>query len=169
MKKRILSLILACTMVFPVLCVSATAAEPSTESGAFSGVAVPNYLYNDYFTGGTGILNTIAGNMSKIDPISSGSVSENAKVTSVELKVSVSKGSTGFYLVVTSPKKTVAKTYVEGSFTNSVTRYITLDDFNGENPSGTWYIYIYNTGTSFLDVATATVYMTVRYGYDSYA
>lgn len=169
MKKRILSLILACTMVFSVLCVSAAAAEPSTESGASSSVAVPNYLYNDYFTGGTGILNTIAGNISKIDPVSSGSLSVNAKVTSVELRVAVSKGSTDFYLGVISPKGTVVETYVIGSYTNSVTRYITLDDFNGEDPYGTWYIYIYNTGTAFTDVATATVNMTVRYGYDSYA
>lgn len=169
MKKRILSLILACTMVLSVLCVSAAAAESSTESSSFSGVAVPNYIYNDYFTGGTGILNTMAGNPSKIDPVSSGSLSATAKVTSVELSVAVSKGSTDFYLVVISPEGRVIKTYVLGSYTSSVTRKITLDDFNEEDPYGTWYIYIYNTGTAFTDVATATVNMTVKYGYNSYA
>lgn len=169
MKKRVLSLILACTMVFSILCVSAAAAEPSADTGASSGVADPNYIYNGYFTGGTGILNTIAGNMSKIDPISSGSLPATAKVTSVELSVSVSKGSTDFYLVVVSPEGNVVKTYVLGSYTNTVLRKITLDDFNGEDPYGTWYIYIYNTGTSFLDVATATVNMIGWYGYNSYA
>ena len=42
-----------------------------------------------------------------------------------------------------------------------------LDDFNGENPSGTWQIYIVNSGTTthgnIYPVSTVTVGLTVYY------
>ena len=47
---------------------------------------------SNYFSGGTGMLNTMAGKPSKLDPVSSGSVPDKASVTDVELHVTVSSG-----------------------------------------------------------------------------
>jgi hypothetical protein len=168
MKKRTLSLITACVMVFSVLCIPVAAANISTEPNASAGAVEQTYLYNNYFSGGSGTLNTVAGAQSKIASVSSGGLSVNAKVTSVALSITISKGSTDFYVVITSPEGSRIQTYVAGSNTSTVTRNLTLNDFNNEYPKGTWNIYIYNTGTTYTEVATATINMTVNYGYDNY-
>ena len=46
---------------------------------------------------------------------------------------------------------------------------LVFDEFNDFYPKGTWKIYIYNRGSAFTDVSTATARITVNYGYDSYS
>lgn len=46
---------------------------------------------------------------------------------------------------------------------------VEFDEFNDFYPKGTWKIYIYNRGSAFTDVSTATARITVNYGYDSYS
>lgn len=158
MKKRIMSLGLAVLMLCSMMSVSAFAAVPTAED-----MVDPAYIYNDYFTGGTGTMNSMAGTQSRIFTASSGGISDNARVTSVELNVTVSRGSIPFYIVVVDPNGAWAEQYV------SVSGRLVFDDFNGRYPEGTWQIYIYNEGSAFTDVSTASAGITVYYGYDSYA
>jgi hypothetical protein len=118
-------------------------------------LAVQVSAATNYFSGSTGTMNSLNGNQSAAWPISSGSVSgTNPVVTSVKLNITVSSGSSAFYIYVVSPQGTTASVLV-GNKTP------TLNNFNGENPSGTWQVYIITTGT----VSTATARMTVNYSY----
>lgn len=134
-----------------------------TSVAAAENMISPMYLYNDYFTGGTGTMNSMAGSHSKIFNASSGSISTNARVTNVELNVTVSRGSIPFYIVVESPNGYQAERYI------STSGKVEFDEFNDFYPKGTWKIYIYNRGSAFTDVSTATARITVNYGYDSYS
>ena len=159
MKKRAISAILVCLMLCAMLGTpaSATAVADAADSAA------PAYLYNNYFTGGTGTMNSMSGSKSKVFNASSGGLSDNARVTSVELNVTVSRGSIPFYIVLTDPVGHEYEQYV------SATSRFTITAFNGYYPGGTWKIYIYNNGVDFTDVSTATASIRVNYGYDSYA
>ena len=158
MKKRITLLCLIILMLCAMCGTSVFAAELPSEN-----MVSPMYLHNDYFTGGTGTMNSIAGSQSKIFNSSSGSISANARVTNVELNVTVSRGSIPFYIVVESPNGYQAERYI------STSGKVEFDEFNDFYPKGTWKIYIYNRGSAFTDVSTATARITVNYGYDSYS
>jgi len=157
MKKRIMSLGLAVLMLCSMMSVSAFAAAPATED-----MVDPAYIFNDYFVGGTGTMNSMAGTQSRIFTASSGGISPNARVTSVELNVTVSNGSIPFYIVVQAPNGFYAERYIRSSCE------VVFDEFNDMYPKGTWQIYIYNEGSVFTDVSTASAGITVNYGYDSY-
>ena len=159
MKQRIASVLLACLMLCAMLGVPANAAEAV---GSPDHVA-PAYIYNNYFSGGTGTMNSMAGSKSRVFTVTSGGLSDNARVTSVELSVTVSRGSIPFYIVITDPMGHEYEQYV------SATSRFTITAFNEFYPGGTWQIYIYNEGVDFTDVSTATASMRVNYGYDSYA
>lgn len=155
MRKKVLSLFVACVMVLS-LCPAAFAADVLVTEEANSAIAP---LSTNWFSGGTGTLNTIAGRESEYDPVSSGSVPDGAGVTDVEVRVTVSRGSIPFYLTVVAPDGESASRYVSGSTT------LSFDEFNNLNPEGTWYIYICNDGEMFTDVSTASARMTVTYSY----
>ena len=159
MKQRISSLLLACLMLCTMLGTPASAMEVTSSPDA----AVPAYIYNNYFSGGTGTMNSMSGSKSKVFTVSSGGLSDNARVTSVELSVTVSRGSIPFYIVITDPVGHEYEQYVSAS-----SRF-TITAFNDLYPGGTWRIYIYNEGVDFTEVSTATANMRVNYGYDSYA
>ena len=110
MKKRITSLCLIVLMLCAMCGTSVFAAELPSEN-----MISPMYLHSDYFTGGTGTMNSIAGSQSKIFNASSGSISANARVTNVELNVTVSRGSIPFYIVVESPNGYQAERYISTS------------------------------------------------------
>lgn len=158
MKKKIFSLLTMCLLLCSLLVtpVSAVQAAETTSNEASKGIS--RYSTN-YFSGITGTMNTMAGTQSKIFNVSSGSVSTNAKVTTVELNVTVSRGSIPFYIVVKCPSGKYVEKYVSAS------GKITLTDFKDVSPKGTWQIYIYNMGSAFTDVSTATARMTVNYQY----
>ena len=77
MKKRAISALLICLMLCTMLGTpaSATAATNATDTAA------PAYLYNNYFTGGTGTMNSMSGSKSKVFTASSGGLSDNARVS----------------------------------------------------------------------------------------
>ena len=159
MKKRAISAILVCLMLCAMLGTPASAMGVADAADS----AAPAYLYNNYFTGGTGTMNSMSGSKSKVFNASSGGLSDNARVTSVELNVTVSRGSIPFYIVLTDPVGHEYEQYV-----SAISRF-TITAFNGYYPGGTWKIYIYNNGVDFTDVSTATASIRVNYGYDSYA
>lgn len=156
MRKTILSLVLVCAVFFSS-CPAAFAA--GTDAYVESGQSIVVPLSTNWFSGGTGTLNSISGRESEHDPISSGSVPAGAGVTDVEVRVTVSRGSIPFYLTVISPDGESASRYVSGSTT------LSFDEFDTLNPKGTWYIYICNDGELFTDVSTASARMTVTYSY----
>ena len=158
MKKRMMSICLVVLMLCSMFGISASATQFNTES-----IINPMYIYKNYFTGGTGIMNSMAGSQSKTFNASSGSISENACVTAVELNVTVSRGSIPFYIVVVDPNGHQAERYISAS------SRVKFDEFNDYYAKGTWKIYIYNRGSAFTDVSTATARITVNYGYDSYS
>lgn len=158
MGKKLLALVAVCAMMF-TMSTTALAAAPDDAAQEVQVQESVVARASNYFTGGTGTLNTMAGNPSKLDPVSSGSVPDNSSVTNVEVHVSVSRGSMPFYLVVVSPDGYQAERYV------SATTTLNFDEFNGKDPYGKWFIYIYNMGSAFVDVSTATARMTVQYNY----
>lgn len=158
MKKKLISLFSVCFILCSLFATPVSAAEfmPTSETTQVSAIAP--YATN-YFSGGTGTMNTMAGSQSKIFNVSSGSVPKEAVVTDVTLNVTVSRGSIPFYIVVKDPAGHSAEKYIRSS------GRITFTEFNGKDPKGTWQIYIYNTGAGFQDVSTATARMTVNYQY----
>lgn len=131
-------------------------------AAAFSN-ALPSLHPIDLLIGIAGAAIIRLGSQSKIFNASSGSISANARVTNVELNVTVSRGSIPFYIVVESPNGYQAERYI------STSGKVEFDEFNDFYPKGTWKIYIYNRGSAFTDVSTATARITVNYGYDSYS
>lgn len=156
MRKTILSLVLVCAVFFGS-CPAAFAAGTDAYVESEQSIVVP--LSTNWFSGGTGTLNSISGRESAHDPVSSGSIPDGARVTEVEVSVTVSRGSIPFYLIVKEPNGETAQRYISGN------GGVTFDEFEGKNPYGTWYIYIKNTGSGFTDVSTASARMTVNYSY----
>ena len=78
-----------------------------------------------------------------------------AEVTKVTLNVTVSSGSSGFYIFVECPDGTYAERYVSRS------GQITITDLNGHLAYGKWKISIMSVG----QVSTATARMRVDYSY----
>ena len=160
MKKKFLSLLTACLLMSSFCVTSVSAAEPVaavqevevTDTSAYATVS-------DYYRGSTGTMNSMAGAQSRVFSITSRVLPSNAVVTLADLNVRVSSGSVPFYLVVAAPSGNQYQMYVDSSTS------LTTDSFEGEPAKGTWQLLIYNTGSSFTDVSTATVSMTVYYQY----
>lgn len=156
--KKLMSIItcmaLCVMMVMPVSAAEITPVDNTVVSSEYDNGVMP--LSTNYFTGSTSRMNSLNGVMSGMSKISSGSISVgNPSVTSVSLNVTVSSGSSSFYLYVVSPSGKSASKLVRSSGT------VTFSEFNGEDPTGSWYVYIITTGT----VSTATARMTVNYSY----
>jgi hypothetical protein len=118
--------------------------------------STPVFAATNYFTGQTGVMNALNGGTSAAWNISSGSVTgDTPQVTSVTLYVTKSTGSSPFYIYVRNPSGTTTA----GSYVGSTS--LTLTNFNGQNPQGTWQVWIETTGT----VSTATASMRVNYSY----
>jgi len=143
MSKKASARVVSVFIVFAVIC---------------SMLSVQAFAATDYFSGMTGKMNALGtanGGASAAWNISSGSISSiNAKVTNVTLNVTVSSGSSPFYIYVKSPFGSIFNRYV-GSTS------VTFSEFSGENPKGTWQVWIVTTGT----VSTATATMKVNYSY----
>ena len=156
--KKLLSLItcfaLCAMLVMPVSAAEIKAADFETVEDVDASGKAATYSTN-YFTGQTRKMNSWEGTESVRSPISSGSIPEGAVVKGITLNVTVSSGSSGFYLLVESPQGDVVSTYVSRS------GEIKISEFNGDPASGTWYVSIISVGT----VATATARMRVDYSY----
>lgn len=110
---------------------------------------------SNYFSGQTKKMNSLNGTESAASSISSGSINSEAKVTKVTLNVTVSSGSSGFYIIVEDPYGNYAEKYVSRS------GEVTFDEFNGLYAKGTWKVSIQTVGM----VSTATARMRVDYAY----
>lgn len=156
--KKFLSLItcfaLCAMLVMPVSAAEVKATETVSVEDVTIGSRAAAYS-TDYFTGQTRKMNSWEGTESVRSPISSGSIPENAVVKGITLNVTVSSGSSGFYLLVESPQGDVVSKYVSRS------GEIKITEFNGDPARGTWYVSIISVGT----VSTATARMRVDYSY----
>lgn len=120
----------------------------------------------NYFSKTTPKLNAINGNISRIASLSSGSVSGTERsITQVSLYLNVSSGSDPFDVHIVSPE---GYEYVFTPSTTSKTYNITY--FNGEDPKGTWSVYIENQGFSYnpnhiYPASTATATLKATYSY----
>lgn len=147
MKKIIsyfLSGIVLCTalLVTPVSAAEVAPAEETITINSTVSVRATNY-----WTKTTTKLNSVYGTVSNISTVSSGSVSgSNPQILKIEVYSRVSSGSDSFYLYVEDGNGNVNYTTVSKSGT------ITINDFNGFDPSGKWKIWIVTKGT------VATVY-----------
>ncbi|MBD5466499.1 MAG: hypothetical protein HDR22_11960 [Lachnospiraceae bacterium] len=147
MKKKVFTTVLACFMACLMF-------------------SMPVLASSNYFTKSTAKLNAMDGNVSAIKSFTSGSVSgTNPKITQVKVYLNVASGTDPFTFYLKSPEGTVAELYPS---TKSGTYYIT--DFNGENPSGTWYVQIENQGITYdpnklYPASTVTPSVTVTYSY----
>lgn len=117
----------------------------------------------NYFSRSSGTMNAILGGFSSQWPASSGTVlGTNPQVTSVTVRLVVSSGSSPVYLWVENPANPGSSATLVYKGTYGVgTHNITLTEFNGKNPKGTWYMWIETTGA----VSTATSTITVNYKY----
>ena len=107
-------------------------------------------------------LNAYSGGSSTKSTVTSGTVGDNQSVTKVELRCTVSAGSDPYTLYVKSPEGSTE------SFVGPIpTDTITTTAFNGENPYGTWTIWIVNNNVSLngniRPVSTVTVRIKVIY------
>lgn len=100
-------------------------------------------------------MNSLHGKLSSSFNISSGSIPLGSEVSGVSLNITVSSGSSQFYIVVKEPNGYYDEQYASSSGTVSFTQFNNLD------PTGTWQVYIRTTGI----VSTATASMTVNYTY----
>lgn len=90
-------------------------------------------------------LNAINGGTSRYSSITSGSVSgSKPSITKVELYCNVDSGTDPYTIYVESPSGTTKS--ISGPTKGGT---ITITGFEGENPSGTWSIWIQNNGVSY--------------------
>ena len=155
MKKIIsyfLSGIVLCTalLVTPVSAAEVAPAEETITINSTVSVRATNY-----WTKTTTKLNSVYGTASNISTVSSGSVSgSNPQILKIEVYSRVSSGSDSFYLYVEDGNGNVNYTTVSKSGT------ITINDFNGFDPSGKWKIWIVTKGTVSTSTETIKVYYT---------
>lgn len=134
--KRVYVVVVACLMSCIMF------ATPALAAGSFSKTTTK--------------LNAYSGGISTKSKVTSGTVGDNQSITKVELRCNVSTGSDPYTLYVVSPEGTTA------SFAGPIpSDTITTTAFNGEDPYGTWTIWIKNNGVStngnIYPVSTVTV------------
>lgn len=122
-------------------------------------VSVPVFAANSLFSKTTVKLNAVNGGLSKVSSLSSGSVPAGSVITKVELYCNVASGTDPYTIYVESPSGTMA--IISGPISNST---VTTSVFNGENPYGTWKIWIRNLGVSYSGhpIPTSTVTVTLK-------
>lgn len=144
--KRIFPVVMACMMVCLMF-------------------ATPVPAATNNFSKTTVKLNAISGGLSRQSKVTSGSVSgTNPSITKVELFCNVSSGTDPYTLYVLSPDGTTET--ISGP---SKSGTVTITGFEGEDPYGTWTIWIKNSGISsngnIYPVSTVTVTLKVAYSY----
>lgn len=103
-----------------------------------------------YFTGQTGIMNSLYGSPSGRVSITSPILPSGSIVTGCTISFRVSAGSDPCYVYILSPDRTTIALgpYGAGTYTN-----VPISGFNGERAQGVWYIWVQTLGT----VSTVTV------------
>ena len=125
----------------------------------------PVFAASSNFSRQTVKLNAMSGGTSRESKVSSGSVlGDKPSITKVELYCNVSSGTDPYTIYVKSPSGTTKS--ISGP-TKSGT--ISIPGFEGENPGGTWTIWIKNSGIStngnIFPASTVTITLKVAYNY----
>lgn len=127
--------------------------------------ATPVLAATNCFSKTTVKLNAINGGTSRYGSITSGSVSGSSpSITKLELYCNVASGTDPYTIYVESPDGTIIS--IPGPTRSGS---ITIPVFEGENPSGTWTIWIQNDGVSYngniYPASTATFTLKICYSY----
>ena len=154
--KKIISYFLSGIVLFTALLVThVSAAEVAPAEETITINSTVSVRATNYWTKTTTKLNSVYGTASNISTVSSGSVSgSNPQILKIEVYSRVSSGSDSFYLYVEDGNGNVNYTTVSKSGT------ITINDFNGFDPSGKWKIWIVTKGTVSTSTETIKVYYT---------
>ena len=127
--------------------------------------AMPVYAASSSFSKTTVKLNAINGSSSVKSTLSSGSVlGSKRSINSVQLFCNVSSNSDPYTIYVQSPSGTVES--LSGPSRSST---VSVGGFLGEDPKGTWTVWIVNSGISYkgnvYPASTATITLKVSYTY----
>ena len=128
-------------------------------------LVIPVMAASSFFSKSTTKLNAFNGGTSSISTFTSGSVfGSDPTISDIRLSLNVSRGTDPYTLYIQSPEGTLVPFDGSASSTSFYT-----DAFQGENPSGTWRVYIQNSGIStngnVMPVSTVTITATVYYNY----
>lgn len=152
--RKVMSIII-CLAFCVMMAMPVSAAEEMPIENVIEKEEVHKTLSSNYFNKAFPELSSTSGNASKVVTITSGSISEGAQVTSISIYVRVSLGSSPLILYIQAPDGTIY------SFVITKNGTITINDFNGFDPSGTWKIWIETQGT----VSTISGTFKVNYSY----
>lgn len=120
---------------------------------------VPTYAATGYSSGSTKVMNSLNGIQSAKSPITCSPYDSNAKTSSVEVNVTVSSGSSPFYIIIESPDGTAKREKLITSSTK-----FTITDLTTTDAAGKWQVSIRTQGTQNV-VSTATATVKVNYTY----
>ncbi len=153
--KKVLSIVLCMSLC--IMCtLPISAAEVMPKKNGIEKEEVSTTSGSNYFSKILPKLNSINGTVSNVVTFSSGSISGSERVvTSISLYVRVSSGSDPFIIYIQAPDGTIY------SFVITTSGTITIDNFNGCDPKGSWKIWIETQGT----VSSATITAKICYDY----
>ena len=138
--KKVLSFVLCISLciiyTLPVSAVEMLPKEDVIEKEEISVTSSSNYYSKPLPT-----LSSINGTASRVATFTTGSISDGMQITSISLNIRVSTGCDPFMLYIQAPYGTIY------SFNLTKGGNITVDDFNGCDPSGSWKIWIETQGT----------------------
>lgn len=153
--KKIMSYLSGIALCAALLVTPVSAAEIVPSEEAITTESTDSVRATNYWTKTTTKLNSVYGAASNTSTVSSGSVSgTNPQISKIEVYSKVSSGSDSFYLYIEDGNGNVYYTTVSKSGT------ITINDFNGLDPSGKWKIWIVTKGTVSTSTETIKVYYT---------
>lgn len=139
---------LCITLAMPVLAAEILPKEAVIEKEEISVTSSSNYYSKALPT-----LSSINGTASRVATFTTGFISDGMQITSIILYIRVSTGCSPFMLYIQAPYGTIY------SFNLTKGGNITVDDFNGCDPSGIWKIWIETQGTA------STVNGTIKVSY----
>ena len=148
--KKVLSIIL-CMSLYIMCTLSVSAAEVMPKENVIEKEEINATSGSNYFRSQTIRLNSVNGGTPSKVSISTGSVSGN--ISSIVLNVRA--GGDPFKLYLQSPDGTLFWIVMDSS------GEIGIDNFNGQNLSGSWMIWIETLGTT----STATISTKINYDY----
>lgn len=152
--KKTISIFLTCLLLCFSVAMPVNAAEAEATSNLTSYVELARA--SSYFSKITPKLNSLTGTTASANLSSGTCLGTTQNITSVTVYCRVSSGSSPFTLKVKSPSGTIQ---TKNCGTSSTT--YTFTGFNGEDPDGTWTIYISTKGA----VSTVTSTLKTYYNY----
>ncbi len=152
--RKVFSMIL-CISLCIMYALPVSAAELMPKENIIEKEEISATSSSNYFSKALPMLSSTNGIASRVVTITSGSIVGSAQVTSIRLYVRVSSGSDPCILYIQAPDGTIY------SFVITKSGIITIDNFNGCDPSGNWKIWIETQGT----MSTVSGTIKVNYSY----